>query len=309
MNKKHNINESSLDFIKKNKKLFISILLVATILIILLPLITCSKLPMISENSSRLDIVESVSQIVAVIFVCISACIAVFQYYISSQSEIIKIETDKVERAIKLAEYYKNQVLEPYMVVSSIYEKAGIFEKMQSKRKNMVNFDVEELNEVFTKKEIQELKEMYVSDEFLLAMGQTNDMLNLNLQGCNIKRTEDQGIRKVNCSIDPVKALNDFKLNYVSTLLNNMEYFAMYFTHNIADESVVYQSLYPTYIDMCRTLYYDISIVSDIGAPKLYRNLIELYTIWLERVNETQCNIQNQQNKKGTTLSNIRNEH
>lgn len=36
--------------------------------------------------------------------------------------------------------------------------------------------------------------------------------------------------------MDISKALNDFHLNYVSKLMNNIEQCAMYFTHNIADE-------------------------------------------------------------------------
>lgn len=69
----------------------------------------------------------------------------------------------------------------------------------------------------------------------------------------------------------------------VQDVLNNLEYFAMAFTHKTADESVIYQSLHNSYISVVRLLYYDISSNNRDGESKLFTNVIELYNIWKEK--------------------------
>lgn len=139
-------------------------------------------------------------------------------------------------------------------------------------------------------------------------MVELNEILNLHINGFKTDAEcislDGHNTSKIEVNLN--KAMNDFSFNYVTKLLNNMEQFAMYFSHNIADESVVYQSLYPTYIEMCRTLYYDISLCSELGGPKLYRNVQWLYKKWLDKSNETKKNIREQETKNGTIPENIR---
>ena len=71
--------------------------------------------------------------------------------------------------------------------------------------------------------------------------------------------------------------------NILMMLLNNIEYFAMNFTHQTADESVVYQSLHSTYLSIMRILYFDIAQNNETGEEKLYTNAIDLFNIWRDK--------------------------
>lgn len=71
--------------------------------------------------------------------------------------------------------------------------------------------------------------------------------------------------------------------NIVTETLNNLEFFAMHFTHGTADESVVYQSLHQTYLDIVYVLYYNIAVLNELENSKYYTNIIELYKIWKKR--------------------------
>lgn len=74
----------------------------------------------------------------------------------------------------------------------------------------------------------------------------------------------------------------------VNKLLNNMEYFSMNFTHKVADESVVFQSLHQTYLEAVQLLYYDISRNNRADGMQFYTNIVELYKIWYNK-NKRNC--------------------
>ena len=61
-------------------------------------------------------------------------------------------------------------------------------------------------------------------------------------------------------------------------LLNNLEFFAMHFMNDVANEEIVYRSLHKTYIDIC------LNNVKD--GSKLYTNVIALYNKWKERATD-----------------------
>lgn len=295
------------DFFKKNKRKVISTLLIfAAVFLIFVPAFF-KTIPIFDPNSSKIVLIENMSQILAAVSVIAGAIIAVWQYYIFSKSEIIKIETEKVKNAIDLSEYYKNEVLQLYSIVILVYKHSGIFDFVQKEKNKMKNFDLEELHEIFTPQELKELLSKYGSKQFVEKVAETNEVFNLQLNGCYSTETiSDDGEKCISINVEIDKALNNFFANYVTTLLNNIEQFAMYFTHNVADESVVYQSLYPTYIEMCRTLYYDISKCSKPGSAKLYRNLQSLYSIWVEKSNKTKEQIKQQEVNNGTIPQNIK---
>mgnify|MGYP007033164153 CR=1 FL=1 len=293
-------------FFKKNKRKIISAILILMPLIIICIPFFINNIPIISGNTSRIEIVEKIAQIIAALFVIVGTVIAVWQYYVSSKSEIVKVETEKVQTAINLAEYFKNEIIYPYSVVIEVYKAAGIYDFLQKEKAKMKNFDVEEMSDIFSQEELKKLQNKYSSKEFIEKVIQINESFNLQLNGCRIiDNPSPDGNNKVTMKVDINKAMNDFFNNYVVKLLNNVELFAMYFTHNVADESVVYQSLYPAYIEMCRTLYYDISKCSELGKPKLYRNLQGLYEVWLNKSNETKRNIRDEEINNGTIPQNI----
>nr|MDE6764427.1 DUF4760 domain-containing protein [Oscillospiraceae bacterium] len=124
----------------------------------------------------------------------------------------------------------------------------------------------------------------------------------------NEKLEENNGMTNTKYAVNYSKVMNAFMSNFISETLNNLEYFAMYFTHNIADESVIYQSTHQTYIEITELLYYHICQLNTPNSSKYYTNLIELYNIWkskqIELLNK---NIQEQRRnvEKGTYANNI----
>ena len=61
----------------------------------------------------------------------------------------------------------------------------------------------------------------------------------------------------------------------------------MNFNYNIADESVVYQSLHKTFLEVVYLLYYNIAVNNEPGDKKLFTNIIELYNLWQKKSEET----------------------
>lgn len=293
-----------LGFIKNKNKIATIILTIIMLVIICIPLFI-GKLPLVSSDLGRIEIVEIIAQIFASLFVIIGSFIALSQLYIYRTTERGRVEDEKIERALKLSEYYKNNVLEPYAILLNVYKKAGIFDILQKEKNRMLLFTAEEMSGIFSESELKKLENIFTSQEFVRAMISINEILSLNISGVETKVRSDENGRVIkNFDIDINKALNDFHINYVGKLMNNMEQFAMYFTHNIADESVVYQSLYPTYIEMCITLYYDISKCSQPGKAQLYRNVQKLYLIWLNKTNHKKEIIDEQSVDHGTISRN-----
>ncbi len=286
----------------KHRRIVSSLLLALIILILVAaPFLFYKGFSVFPEKITKIELSLYIAQIVSAVFVSIGVLIALWQYFVVSKSETTKAKADRIERAIKMAEFYKNEILEYYTVIKFVYQEIEVFDLFQKERSRMKKIDEEELLEIFGEKGKQTIKEKLHSNKLIEAIVQASEISGLQINGCVCRIVdEENGKSKKAYTIDRQKVFFEFMENYVSKLLNNMEYFAMYFTHNIADESVVYQSLSLTYIEMCRTLYYDIAICSPKGAPKLYRNLQELYDQWSEKSEALKREMSKHENSKGT---------
>lgn len=70
----------------------------------------------------------------------------------------------------------------------------------------------------------------------------------------------------------------------VIRLLNNLEWFAMNFRYNLADEKILYQSLHQTYLSNVWSLYLYICLNNQPGAAKYFTNTIWLFNLWNARL-------------------------
>lgn len=264
----------------------IALILVAIIMIIIPQCIL--NLPWINEDeASGIFLISNSAQIVSALFVIIGTVIAVWQYYLSSSNQIEKYNFSRVEKAIELSNYYKDNILYRYSYVKKVFDECKITQIIESKRKKheLKDFDIIELKEIYTKEEIQQFEQLRTSEEFIRAIVKVNEVCSMGLSGCVKSVTQDpkssQKVIKIEANREEM--VNDFFKTYISQTLNNLEYFAMSFTHNTADESVIFQSIYPTYIEICFVMYYYIAKNSDPSIAKLYTNLAGLYRIWRER--------------------------
>lgn len=220
----------------------------------------------------------------------VGTIIAVWQYYLSSSKRIREVEFSRVEKAIDLAGYFKDNVLERYSFVKRVFELCGITDMIAAKRKKyeLKEFDISELQDIYTEDEIKKFKSLGENTECIKAIIAMSSAYNIEIKGYKkIIRDgmkEDEKVEEISANASEV--FNDFYKRYIAQTLNNAEYFAMAFTHNIADESVIYQSIYPSFLEMCFIMYYYIAINSDPAISKLYTNIADLYCMWRKREQE-----------------------
>lgn len=222
----------------------------------------------------------------------------------TSSAELSKIEMEQVQRAIDLSEFYKEKILNPYLAVYYVYQKSGILEILQTiEISKMKNFDKFELELLLSKEQIEKIKKIQYDENFVKAVIEANDVYGLNL---HIKqRTIEIDAQKNVVQIEIQSLLTSFLSGFVSNILNDLEFFAMHFTHETADETVVFQSLHQTYITIVSQLYFSIAKMNIPTEGKYYTNIIELFAKWYERSEEQKRNtLQNvrHETSKGTTI-------
>lgn len=238
-----------------------------------------------------MDLAVATSQILSAIFVIAGTVIAVWQYYVSTKGQSVKMQTEKVQKAFELSRYYKDEILDLLSAVKHVYRKCGIIEFLEQGKTRFCDFDMNECEEIFGQNNLQRLARLNKGQSYFDAVKEANAIFDLHL---------DER-RAVSSAFDErEKWMFAFWADMVVPLMNNLEYFASYFTHNVADESVIYESLKPTYFEACRMLYFEISKCSQPGKPQLYRNLTRLYATWVKKEAEERARTQNKRGNPGT---------
>lgn len=235
-----------------------------------------------TDAASFPEILYYFCQIISSIFVTSGVIIAVWQYYLSSKSEKNNLEVIQVQRAIDLSEYYKDNILKYYPGIRYVFDSTKIMDILDTvKISQLQDFDIHELNRLFTPQQIQSLRSIQQSDRFCTAVLQANEIYGLNL---DIRRTQSitfssGGKKEITVTFDK-QLIIAFLGNLINDLLNNMEFFALHFKHNTADESVVYQSLHKTYLEIVKAMYYYIANANSDPTSKLYTNVTWLFDVW-----------------------------
>lgn len=218
------------------------------------------------------------TQIISSIFVVGGVVVAVWQYCLCCQDTRTNLEIVQVQRAIDLSEYYKDNILRYLPAIYYIFDNSGATEILHS-----VHFDKPELERLLSKKKINSLRNLLKKPEFLQAVVEANDIYNLNMKfRQRIDFNKDSQDNKPDMKIDVQSIVVAFLARLITQVLNNMEYFALHFRYNTADESVVYQSLHQSYVKSISYLYYYISLNNEDPSNKLYTNVTWLYHKWRE---------------------------
>lgn len=256
-------------------------------------------------NDVGLERVCYVIQILTGLCIIISAAIAVWQYYLSARCEINKQTMERVQKSIDLAEYYRINILPGYEKLNHIFKETKLIDVLKNiKKEDMKEFDEQELRKNLTEAQFEEIKKINMSEEFVNAIIKMDVVLDLQLGIENHVEVkyEEKAIKANRVAIKR-------KYNILLTeVLNKLEYFAMHFEHNTADESVVYQSLHQTYLSIVQMLYCDISRNNSTGHRKYYSNVIALYNRWYERdMKQGQTLIENDRKavSKGTVIEKL----
>ena len=262
------------------------------ILCIIFFIVITSIVLLISKN--YLEDIYYITQILGIIFVAIGSYIAINQYIKTSKNEIDKFNNERIKKSIELAEYYKDNILGNMTIISEIYGATGILDIIKkTKGSHMENFDKHELAELLSTEDLNNIKKITDSDEYYFIIDICCYMKGINL--INYQKDIDhifdleldENLKNKINKLNRGKTHHIFMNNIVMETLNNLEFFSMNFNYNIADESVVYQSLHKTFLEVVYLLYYNIAVNNEPGDKKLFTNIIELYNLWQKKSEET----------------------
>ncbi|WP_290850108.1 hypothetical protein [Eubacterium sp. LMAG:50] len=259
-----------------SKKTIATIIIGAYIIILIISMVVGKHLTL----SDKLEKTYYISQIISSIFVVSGVVIAVWQYYLSKKAENRQLKLITIQKSVDLAEYYKDNILNLYEILHFVYGTTGISELLDKiDYKKMKEFDKTECDEIVSVEIQNKLKDIQESDKMLNSILNANNMFGLNL---NFVRVEKKDGEK-SVLINKKNIMTSFAVEVKNKLLNNLEFFAMHFEHNTADETVVYQSLHQTYIEIVRMMYYNIAQSNETADVHFYSNIIGVYKLWNER--------------------------
>ena len=222
-----------------------------------------------------------------------------YQIYLDKKERELQNRKQERLKAIDLAGLYSKELINNISYLSSVYEKAGIQEKLQKiKPIQLKKFDRAELEELFTLQEIKEIDEAMNNIDLKILMDEAYKHFK-NRKEHIVEFITDSAIHFKVKNEEAVSTLDDdtfYKQNmlndlyynkiYINTLndtLNTLEYFCMYFNSGVADEETIYQSLHQSFISMVQVLYFKISFRNYNGKDKYYTNIIDLYEKWINR--------------------------
>lgn len=157
-----------------------------------------------SSSKPYVECLYYTSQIISSIFVISGVVIAVWQYYLSSQSAKHNLEIIQVQRAIDMSEYFKDNILRYYPAIHYIFDRSGALKILESVTIDKFNdFDKQELESIFTKQQIADLHKIQNSDDFYKAVLEANDIydLNLNILAAEVTVTK-QNTKETSIKID-----------------------------------------------------------------------------------------------------------
>lgn len=258
---------------------------ITVVVLLILVVFLYKKVPLSLKEEQDIYLLRMyyVSQIVSSVFVIAGVMIAVWQYYLNSRIEIIKNNKENITKAIDLSEYYKDNILSNFSVIKYVYANAGIDDILKKIDYEKIEcFDEKELKWLLSDEDISQLKKIETTKEFAKVIIDANEIFGLNLRIPIIHDADGSPTENINNEL----LFKQFINGVVQKMLNNMEFFAMYFTHNTAKENVVYQSLHKTYVAIVKELYYNIAIRNIQGETYLYTNVTKLYKMWNAKYTE-----------------------
>ncbi len=240
------------------------------------------------KSSSFLETFYYSTQIISSMFVVGGVVIAVWQYYLSSKSARDELEIKQVQRAIDLSEYYKDNILKYVPAITYIFNESGITPILSKlKFSQLKTFDKAELEDLLSSEDIKTLKNSQYDKLFYNAVITANDMYNLRMKFVTTTIKQDHNGKEIETiAVNNASIVISFFADLLNNILNNMEFFALHFSHNTADESVVYQSLHQSYFELVRLTYYYIAVQNDNPSYKYYTNVIDLFHKWMNAKNE-----------------------
>lgn len=283
-----------------------------------------SEIALQTQAISSIERIQELFQIFSAIAVIAGTIIALIQYISNSRDakqarkqevklyklQIQELEKDRVQRAIELSGYFKDNVICYMNILKHMYDSTGISSILNKIPDEKIKyFDQFELEQNISKNDLDKLGKIIYNKDFLDNLVIASEITGYWPECKQVILKEENGetVKKIKVQ---AKSLQYKFTTMVQDILNNLEYFAMAFTHKTADESVIYQSIHATYMSAVKLLYYDISINNPKGESRLFTNVIELYNLWKDRTNkqnESAISVTRENVSKGNVLKDVDN--
>lgn len=198
------------------------------------------------------------------------------------------------EKAVELARYYKDYILNDILYINSVLKETGALSLLENIKNGDIDmFTNDELVSLVGEQIVKKIEEKIAALsnlEALVSLRQEyNEITNREPGICEAmmakwrEYTANKGSSSDNISQTLAICLCQDFGRIISDTLNNLEYFSMNFTTEVADENVVFQSLHQTYLKGVRALYFAIASQNSNPKDKFYTNIIKLYHIWAKR--------------------------
>ncbi|NBI65079.1 hypothetical protein D3Z38_19065 [Clostridiales bacterium] len=262
-------------------------------------------------NQVALENTYYIIQITIGIIMSLGAIIAVWQYVLNARAERAKIANDQIQKAIDLSEYYKDNILIKFTALKYIFEQSdvkSIFVSIDCAR--MKTFNSVELKEVLSDRQCKKIKELLSLEKTAQIIVDAERIYNTDFNIWQHIEYGDEGEgESEKLIIDPDIQMSIMS-QFINSLLNNMEYFAMNFTHGTADDTVVYRSLHQTYLQAVELLYYNIAKNNIPGGAEYFTNVVELYKKWHNKTKAKNEKLEKiTEDLKGSTVDNLGKSH
>lgn len=194
------------------------------------------------------------------------------------------------EKAVEMARFFQEEILSRCSLISAVYRDLGVDSLIKKVyRKDMNCFDVDEMHKLLPGDTIEKMRNSFreinlktvygfiIMDQELEQLFHLEDLPRI----ASLDNIKDEDIEHLaNARIQ--HAFSTIK----SDVLNKLEFFCMYFNYNLADETIVYQSLHQVFLDTIPLMYYDISCINTDPCEKYYTNIVKLFISWRDRNEE-----------------------
>lgn len=183
------------------------------------------------------------------------------------------------EKAIEMASFFRNEILNYTGVITTIYEKIGVKKLLEKEDSALLSrFDLSELLDVYGADILSEYDKRMdkISMDLIMPFIIFSPEIS-NAFGTPADKGSDM--------LDIQAKL--FMSRLVTDSLNKLECFCMLFNYKIADEKVIYQSVHQVFLNTIKSLYINIARINKTPSDKYYTNIIELFNKWEARDRET----------------------
>jgi len=193
----------------------------------------------------------------------------------------------KIENAVDLAHQYATEIIPDVFYIKNMFNIIDPKEEYDKavNLESIFEFTPDEANKV-----MQDQSVKGVIDKLLVNVT-AGHIFELRLR-CSQSNSEVTQLKQIKDKLSPSE-YNEYEKSLIkeykqtcTNMANRLEWFAMNFIENAADEKSVYGSLHQTFLPFVLKLYFLITRINDkqtIITSRYYQNIVKLYQLWCTR--------------------------